>query len=64
MAGSAITWQSKYQLTVAKSSTEAEYVSLSAGTSEVVWIARLLAEISLPNTSHPSLTLHHASSNL
>jgi hypothetical protein len=63
MAGLAITGQSKRQLTVAKSSTEAEYVSLSSGTSEAVWITRLLAEIGHP-TSQYSLALHHASPTL
>jgi hypothetical protein len=63
MAGSAITWQSKRQLIVAKSSTEAEYVSLSSGTSEAVWIARLLHELGHP-TSQCSLALHHASPTL
>jgi hypothetical protein len=64
MAGSAITWQSKLQLTVAKSSTEAEYVSLSSGTSEAVWLTRLLAELGLPNTSRPALTLHQLRSTV
>jgi hypothetical protein len=32
MAGASITWQSKRQLTIARSSTESEYISLSTGT--------------------------------
>ena len=35
---STITWSSKKQATVAKSSTEAEYVALSTATQEVIWL--------------------------
>ncbi|PKU59087.1 Retrovirus-related Pol polyprotein from transposon TNT 1-94 [Dendrobium catenatum] len=43
-----ISWTVKKQATVAKSSTEAEYRSLSAANSEVVWLRRLAAELHLP----------------
>ncbi|PKU65364.1 Retrovirus-related Pol polyprotein from transposon TNT 1-94 [Dendrobium catenatum] len=43
-----ISWTVKKQTTVAKSSTEAEYRSLSAATSEVIWLRRLAAELHLP----------------
>ncbi|PKU77657.1 Retrovirus-related Pol polyprotein from transposon TNT 1-94 [Dendrobium catenatum] len=43
-----ISWTVKKQATVAKSSTEAEYRSLSAATSEVVWLRRLAVELHLP----------------
>jgi hypothetical protein len=57
-AGAAITWQSKRQPTVAKSSTESEYVSLSTGASEATWLRRLLHEI-LPSSAqlHSSISL-------
>jgi hypothetical protein len=45
LAGSAITWQSKRQPTVSKSSTESEYISLSTGVSEATWLYRLLQEL-------------------
>ena len=37
-----ISWSSRRQATVAKSSTEAEYVALSCATQEAVWLRRLL----------------------
>lgn len=47
-----ISWSSKKQPTVSKSSTEAEYRSLSETASELTWISILLRErgISLPVT--------------
>ncbi|PKU60661.1 putative mitochondrial protein [Dendrobium catenatum] len=46
-----ISWSAKKQETVAKSSTEAEYRSVSAASSEVLWLRRLLAEFHIPQTS-------------
>ncbi|XP_020689440.1 uncharacterized protein LOC110104604 [Dendrobium catenatum] len=43
-----ISWSVKKQITVAKSSTEAEYRSLSAATSDVIWLRRLASELHLP----------------
>ncbi|KAI0493267.1 hypothetical protein KFK09_027543 [Dendrobium nobile] len=40
-----ISWSVKKQTTVARSSTEAEYRSLSSAISEVLWIRRLAAEL-------------------
>lgn len=45
-AGGPISWESKKQPTVALSSTEAEYMSLSSVTREVVFLRRFLQEIS------------------
>ena len=42
MAGGAISWMSKKQATVALSTSEAEYVTLSSATQEAVWLRRLL----------------------
>lgn len=49
-ARAAITWQSKRQPTVAKSSTESKYVSLSTGAFEATWLRHLLHEI-LPSSA-------------
>ena len=43
-----VSWMSKKQATVALSTTEAEYQSLSAATAELIWIRSLLAELKRP----------------
>uniref|UniRef100_H3G9W5 Reverse transcriptase Ty1/copia-type domain-containing protein n=1 Tax=Phytophthora ramorum TaxID=164328 RepID=H3G9W5_PHYRM len=43
--GSAISWKSKRQPTVATSSTEAEYMSLYSATQEAVWLRLLLKDM-------------------
>lgn len=45
--GCTVSWSSRKQQTVAKSTTEAEYVALSEGTSEACWLRNLLDEIGL-----------------
>jgi hypothetical protein len=45
-----VSWSSKRQTTVALSTTEAEYMSVSAATQEVVWIRNLLEELGLKPT--------------
>ncbi|XP_055297021.1 uncharacterized protein LOC129565810 [Sitodiplosis mosellana] len=45
MSGAAISWSSKMQPIVALSSTEAEYISLSAVTREIIWTTQLAGEI-------------------
>ncbi|KAE9016351.1 Retrovirus-related Pol polyprotein from transposon TNT 1-94 [Phytophthora fragariae] len=43
--GSAISWKSKRQPTVATSSTEAEYMSLYSATQEAIWLRLLLKDM-------------------
>lgn len=45
-SGGAITWKSKKQTTIALSSTEAKYVTLSEATFEAFWIRNLYHELS------------------
>ncbi|KAJ3535136.1 hypothetical protein NMY22_g6623 [Coprinellus aureogranulatus] len=45
MGSGAVSWSSKKQTTVADSSTEAEYVSVSAAGREIFWMRTLLKEI-------------------
>ena len=45
MADEAVTWTSRMQKTVARSSTEAEYMALSEACSEVAWLTSLQREI-------------------
>lgn len=49
-----VSWQSKKQPTVAKSSKEAEYKEFSTLASEVIWLAALLEELNIAVT-----TPHH-----
>ena len=53
LADGAISWTSKAQKTIALSSTEAEYMSLSDATRQLVWIHSLLGELKLPVKSIP-----------
>ncbi|XP_020705998.1 uncharacterized protein LOC110116661 [Dendrobium catenatum] len=46
-----ISWYVKKQITVAKSSTKVEYRSLSAATSDVIWLHRLVAKLHLEQKS-------------
>lgn len=55
-AGGPISWSSKRQLTVSRSSTESEYKSLSNGAQESVHLSRLLNE--LPLTTDMLVPLH------
>lgn len=55
MAGSAITWESKKQPSIALSSTEAEFVALSTAAREAVYLKRLLSEIKYYDGSQPIL---------
>lgn len=47
MQGSAISWRSKKQSTVAKSSTEAELQSLSDAVDEALWLKKITEELKL-----------------
>eukprot|EP00794_Sanderia_malayensis_P007838 gene7838-biopygen6374 len=44
-AGATISWKSKRQSVVALSSTEAEYIALSAAAQETIWLRRLLQNL-------------------
>ena len=45
VANSTVIWCSKKQATVAKSTTEAEYVALSQATQEAIYLRKLLADL-------------------
>ena len=51
MADGAVTWTSRMQKTVARSSTEAEYMALSEACSEIAWLTSLQKEIGYGTTS-------------
>lgn len=56
---SLISWKSKKQDRVSKSSTKSKYQAMSVACSEIVWLRGLLAEIGFPQSSP---TLLHADS--
>lgn len=62
VAGSPISWMSKRQLTVSRSSIESEYRALSDGVQEGVWISRLLQELQVLSPT-PTL-VHHTNSDI
>ena len=45
LSGAPISWRSRKQTSVALSTAEAEYVSLSSATQEVMWLRRLTSEL-------------------
>ena len=47
LAGGPITWKCQLQKTVALSTSEAEYLSLSSSTQEVLWLRQLMNELTL-----------------
>ncbi|SGY54348.1 BQ5605_C006g03868 [Microbotryum silenes-dioicae] len=51
MAGAAITWASKRQVSVATSSVQAKYQALSAAARETLWIRSLLFSLGFPPSS-------------
>jgi len=51
LGDSLISWKSKKQDRVSKSSTESEYRAMSTACSEIVWLRGLLAEIGFPQSN-------------
>ena len=56
LGNSPISWKSKKQATVSRSSSEAEYKAMANAASEVTWMVRLLTDLGLPNLQ--PVTLH------
>lgn len=59
--GSAITWCSRRQSSVSKSTTEAEYIAASEATSELIWLKRLLNEVVPNQFNKPTLYIDNES---
>ena len=55
IGNSAVSWSSKMQATVAKSTTEAEYIALSQATQEAVWLRCLLFDLGYSTDSPTSI---------
>ena len=56
LGASPISWKSKKQATISKSSSEAEYRAISSAASEVTWLVRLLEELQVDKLK--PVTLH------
>lgn len=50
-----VSWSAKKQLTVSRSSTEAEYRSAAAVIAEITWLQSLLSELSISSSTCPTL---------
>ena len=50
-----ISWKSSKQCTIARSSTKAEYKALANGTTEVIWLQYLLADLQIIFASAPTI---------
>ena len=53
--GNLISWSSRKQSIVSRSSTEAEYKAVADATAELIWIQVLLRELGISQTREPSL---------
>ena len=52
-AGGSISWSSRKQRTVALSTTESEYMALTEGTKQLIWLRRFLQDLQL-NQEQPT----------
>ena len=56
--GAAVSWASSKQCTVAKSSTESEYIAASEASSEAVWMKRFIVELGVVPSALDSLVIY------
>ncbi|PKI76596.1 hypothetical protein CRG98_002905 [Punica granatum] len=60
-AGGAISWQSRLQKCIALSTTEAEYIAVTEGCKEMLWLQKFLQELSLKQERY---VLHYDSQSV
>ncbi|TQD71452.1 hypothetical protein C1H46_043006 [Malus baccata] len=69
VGGNLVTWKSKKQIVIARSSAEAEYRAMTSTACELIWLKCLLFELGFTSMAHMSLycdnqaAMHIASSN-
>ncbi|GAV67652.1 hypothetical protein CFOL_v3_11157 [Cephalotus follicularis] len=51
MGGNLVTWRSKKQIVVSRSSVEAEYRAMALGVCELIWLKRLLNDLGITHES-------------
>ncbi|KAK1633186.1 hypothetical protein QYE76_007501 [Lolium multiflorum] len=56
--GAAVSWMSSKQCTVAKSSTESEYIAASEASSEAVWMKRFIVELGVVPSALDPLVIY------
>ncbi|KAK1694721.1 hypothetical protein QYE76_011418 [Lolium multiflorum] len=56
--GAAVSWSSSKQCTVAKSSTESEYIAASEASSEAVWMKRFIVELGVVPSAFDPLVIY------
>ena len=61
LGGALISWKCKKQDRVSKSSTEAEYRSMSSACSEIVWLRSILEELGFSQPNSTPLYANNAS---
>ncbi len=59
MAGAAVSWSSKKQLSVALSSTEGEYMAMTHASKEAIWIQQFLHDIHFPLSDPTTLLVNN-----
>ena len=55
LGGGSIAWSSKKQRTVALSTTEVEYIALTEGTKQLVWLRRFLTDLGFDQAQPTSI---------
>ena len=61
LGGGTIAWSSKKQRTVALSTTEAEYIALTEGTKQLVWLRRFLLDLGFDQSHSTSICSNNLS---
>ena len=61
LGGATISWKSRRQATVARSSTEAEYMAITEAASEAIWLRRPFAKL-VSNTGPQQINVDNSGS--